>query len=683
MGDAGRAHPYDGTVTTGTTWAARLYRGVAVVAAALLSVVLSHVAFTPEAAAATAPKLTLVMSSMQVSGSGPTGAVSMRLKLTNTGSIPAYGVLAKIWRSREPITQRAHLMEVAQNFDVPGGSPNQPGNYQLITNSTTAFAPGSSREFTLTGTFAQLGLSSTAADYAIGVDVVATADQSSKNDTVAQIRTFVPVPGLNAVPVAPVVVLSAAPTKLGANLFASEALSGQLTGRLSALLATAINPRFSWVIDPALLDEVRDQADGYLVADGTTTKPGTGQQVAADWLARFNTLEHARGGRTLFANPDTYGAQLNNVAQLASWSKIATSEVAGISDLPLVVLPSGNQVTNDSSKYLSGTSAAAIAASNTGAAGALVHTDSASPIMNVATTTASDQASTDSTVRITQRQLALAESLLCGPAGQTRLLTTVAEVNQNTQAQASWITSWGLHDVLASKAKNSAHLTDAKPPHLDDTKFATLNQLAGAYSAYNQLVPNSALGAHPQAAYLRTISTAWLDDASAGNAYTRALEWQIAPAATKDRLLLNASPRFLMSARSNQFPVTVTNDMLEPVQVRVVISPANPQRLQVPPSELITIAPGQSQTVNIHPEAYANGLIGAEAHAEDASGRQVSKDISLSIEVTDLGLIAWIIVGVSGAVLVGATAWRIRQVRRRDRESDEASAENQKARNQE
>ncbi len=651
--------------------------------AALLTVAATTTAFVPEASAEPAPKLTLVMSSMQVSGSGPTAIVAMKLKLTNTGNIPAYGVLAKIWRSREPITQRSHLMEIAQNFDIPGGSPNQPGNYQLITNSTTAFAPGASRDFTITGTFAQLGFTTTAVDYAIGVDVVANADQSSRNDTVAQIRTFVPVPGLSTIPVAPIVVLSAPPTKLGANLFASEGLTAELTGRLNALLATAMNARFSWLIDPALLDEVRDQADGYLVADGTGAKPGTGQQVAAEWLARFNTLEHARGGRTLFANPDTYGAQLNNVDQLAAWSKSATGNVPGISDLPLIVLPSGNQMTPESSKFLAGASAAATAANNTGARGVLTHSDAPTPILNVAHTTATEQASTDSTVRITERQLALAETLLCGPAGQARLMGTVAEVNQNSQAQASWMTGLGLHGILATSAKNSARLTDVKPPHLADAKFANLKSLASAYAGYNQLVPHSSLGTQPDAAYLRTISTAWLADPGAGNAYSRALEWQIGPAASRDRVLLNASPHFLMSARSNQFPVTVTNELLEPIQVRVVISPSNPQRLQVPPSELITIAPGQSQTVNIHPEASANGLIGAEAHATDAAGRQVSKEIPLSIEVTDLGLIAWIIVGVSGAVLIGATAWRIRQVRRRDREADSAPVEEQKASNDE
>ena len=40
------------------------------------------------------------------------------------------------------------------------------------------------------------------------------------------------------------------------------------------------------------------------------------------------------------------------------------------------------------------------------------------------------------------------------------------------------------------------------------------------------------------------------------------------------------------------------------------------------------------------------------------------------VEVTDLGMIGWIIVIVSGVVLVAATALRIRQVRRKQKEQE-------------
>ncbi len=70
-------------------------------------------------------------------------------------------------------------------------------------------------------------------------------------------------------------------------------------------------------------------------------------------------------------------------------------------------------------------------------------------------------------------------------------------------------------------------------------------------------------------------------------------------------------------------------------------------------------------TVNIRPEATANGLVIARAHVATADGHRVTPDTSITVEITDLGVVAWIIVTVSGLVLVAATVFRIRQVRRR------------------
>ena len=53
------------------------------------------------------------------------------------------------------------------------------------------------------------------------------------------------------------------------------------------------------------------------------------------------------------------------------------------------------------------------------------------------------------------------------------------------------------------------------------------------------------------------------------------------------------------------------------------------------------------------------------AHVVSESGRRVTPNTRITVDVTELGMIGWIIVIASGAVLVGATAWRIRQVRRR------------------
>lgn len=621
---------------------------------------------TAPARAADPLQMSLELTAMTVSGTKPKDIVTLQLRLTNTATVPAYGVLAKIWRSRTPIHSRNELSQIADgNAEPVGGWPNLPGNYQLITNSTTAFAPKESRSFTLTGTLAQLGFDSRKAAYSLGVDVVATTDQSSNNDTVASLRTFVPMPGKAAVPVTSLVLLSSAPTKLGNNLFANEHLSAQLTGRLDALLTAAASGHNSWLIDPALLDEVRDQADGYQVVHDGTVSEGTRQQTAAAWLARFQKLDAARGGRTLFANPDSYGAEAARTKDLIAWSKTATATVPGISALPLIVVPTGTVVDNASLAFLAPANAKAITASNSAVSAALQSGRSGQLILGASAVTATEGIAASTTIQIQERQWQLAETALCSALGQVRVITDSAELALNAQTQPSWVTPRPLNALFGTGVRASASVKDTKPEHLAPNSFTHLKTLSTDLAAYQDLVPNSTL-ATPAATLLRTISQAWIGQAASEDEYAMALRNQFGSEAVAARVKLRASARFVMSGRTTEFPVTVTNDLSEAIRVRVVVDTDNPQRVTVPPSDLVTVQPGQSETVNIRPEATTNGVVTAEAHLADASGRQIGEDARLTIEVTELGMVAWIIVGISGIVLVGATWWRIRQVRRRE-----------------
>jgi Family of unknown function (DUF6049) len=643
-----------------------LGRTLAAGVAASLAVGVMIIGGTP-ARAADSIELSLDMTSMSVSGTKPKDKVTIRLTLRNTGTVPAYGVLAKIWRSQDPIRSRIDLTSIADgSVDTWGGWPNLPGNYQLITNSMTAFEPGATRSFTLTGTLAQLGFTTKKVAYAIGVDVVATTDQSSNSSTVAQVRTFVPMPGKAAVPVTPLVLLSAPPTKLGASLFANEDLSSQLTGRLNSLLITASSTRSSWLIDPALLDEVRDQADGYQVVHDGTISEGTGQQTAAAWLARFEKLDTARGARTLFANPDTYGAQATNTEDLLAWSKTATESVPEVTGLPLIVVPTGNVVDNANLAFLASAKATAVTASNSSVSAALQSSRSGQEVLGASSVTVQDVVGSSPSEQIQQRQLLLAETVLCSTEGQVRLLTNPDEVALNSQAEPDWVTNRSLLAVLNSDSGRQATVKDTKPDHLGVNSFERLKGLAGDLEAYQDLAPDSTVAATPQATYLRSISQSWIGNEANQDEFAMALRDQFGPDNVNDKVSLRASARFVMSGRTTEFPVTVTNDLTEPVQVRVVVVTDNPQRLTVPPSELITVQPGQSETVNIRPEATTNGVVTADAYLTDATGRRVGEAVSLTIEMTELGMVAWIIVGISGVVLVVATWWRIRQVRRRE-----------------
>ncbi|NHB84853.1 hypothetical protein G7085_10245 [Tessaracoccus sp. HDW20] len=79
-------------------------------------------------------------------------------------------------------------------------------------------------------------------------------------------------------------------------------------------------------------------------------------------------------------------------------------------------------------------------------------------------------------------------------------------------------------------------------------------------------------------------------------------------------------------------------------------------------------------TLDVTPEATANGVALVRAQAITAGGVAVGKPITIEITATNFGRVGWIIILVSGAVVLGGTAWRIRAVRR---EQAKASAEEQ------
>ncbi len=618
-------------------------------------------AWAPSPARAADLQVTFTMTSLTVSGYKPKDTVTLVGTVTNTGAVDAYGVQVILWRSRDAIQSLASLRQADNNNILGQRLPIDADHYQVVTTSSEAFLPGQTSQVTLRATIADLGFDTRGAAFAFGADVIARNNATSDDRAVGQLRTFVPIPGKQPVPITPIVLLTAPPTKLVDNLFRNDSLRDELTGRLSTLLDAAARPGMSWLIDPALLDEVRDMADGYEVQTGDGTQPGTGEEVAEQWLQRFEALDRDAGGRTLFANPDVNGARLAGDDLVVSRAEQAAADVNGLDDLPVVAVPADEVLSDATDSFLADSGVDAVLVRNAERAGAL-QTGSGALVL-----AASDAVPGDpETPQNLRTQLALATTVIAGDRGEVRLLTSASDVEQDQAATTSWMATRTLKSLLATTPNNRrASYTTVKPDRLTSTQFETLGQLESDFTAYAELAPDSTLPDQSDAAVTRGASSAWVSDSRGFDEQLEGMNRIVGMPEVGKSVTLDASARFVMSSRTNEFPVTVTNNLTEPIEVKVVVRSNNPQRLTVPPSEVVTVQPHQSVTVNIRPQATSNGLVTAQAYAATESGRRITPDTPITIEVTDLGVVAWIIVGVSGLVLVGATAWRIRQVRRR------------------
>ncbi|WP_297750177.1 DUF6049 family protein [uncultured Tessaracoccus sp.] len=138
-------------------------------------------------------------------------------------------------------------------------------------------------------------------------------------------------------------------------------------------------------------------------------------------------------------------------------------------------------------------------------------------------------------------------------------------------------------------------------------------------------------------------------------------------------LTLSASPSFVMGERTSEFPVTISNPTRVPVWVRVTFRSDNPQRITVPDTDVIRVGRGESQTLRVKPAAASNGITTVHAQLVTIDGTPISSTTDIEITSTEFGRVGWIIIIISGAVVLAGTVWRIRSVQReRSKESSES-----------
>ncbi|SDL09832.1 DUF6049 family protein [Tessaracoccus oleiagri] len=130
------------------------------------------------------------------------------------------------------------------------------------------------------------------------------------------------------------------------------------------------------------------------------------------------------------------------------------------------------------------------------------------------------------------------------------------------------------------------------------------------------------------------------------------------------QISLTVSPSFVMGSRTNQFPATITNQTTLPVHLRIALRSENPQRIRVPDTDVIEVGSGESMTLLLEPQAAANGVTTVHAQLQSPEGQRLGPTLAVEITATEFGRVGWILIIVSGAVVLGGTVWRIRAVRR-------------------
>ncbi|MGC4936870.1 DUF6049 family protein [Kribbella sp. DT2] len=661
----------------------------------------------------------------------PGDQVTITGRVTNTSSATLGNPQAAVCVVDKRLDSRAQLAAIPTEADKP---VNERDDCVGLNNSdSTTFqeygaplAPKATVAFRLVVRWSDWDLRSDEPGvYTVGVrfrgDYTNDDTRETGRVSVGLARTLMPVipktPLPRKVSTALVIPLRHRPTLLSGDRFANESLAEALApdGELGRLLAIGRAQKVTWLVDPAMIDEVKRMAAGYKVTIDGQTQPGKGQKVAAAWFSAFNA------GRTRnpvvmlpYGDPDV-GSLIDGGAPLRDLVGQARTATERFNLGGPQYFQSGLWLENGSA------SSRNLAAGSTGYAGTkpddvnLVPSSAwtpdarpslaPSPMYDVSTpegpvksvrTVIADSALTaggpdpsNAADPVQVRQRFAAETALLASTGKGQV-TVVAlpprgwdETGQATAALASaltlpWTTPVGL-DVFY---RNDPRHPQAKPvmskgpnaprttPGLTANQLQQVKSLTTATSTYVSLLTDRE-GADEslRRALLRSTSTSWRGFPDESQRFATSELSTVNYLLGKVHLVTNAGAngrelKVNLSGSKGTFPLTIANELTVSVRVRVVVRSVNRTDLRIDPVQIKTLPPGQKATYQIDASAEQNGLIRAEAQVVSVDELPVGSSRELVIQAAQYGSVGWILVGSAVALLFGTSAVRIyRRVR--------------------
>ncbi|MFF0266024.1 hypothetical protein [Kribbella sp. NPDC004536] len=648
----------------------------------------------------------------------PGEQVVIKGRVTNTSSVTFNlpQALACIDRTRLSSTSALDAIPTEQNLpmDNRDSCRNLTNDSQTFQPFDQPLAPKQTVTFSLTVPWKEWGISDHTGVYVVGVTFRGDPPDSGRV-MAGRARILMPVVGKEPlrrqVNTALVVPLRHRPTQLGGRNFANESLAQALDakGSLGRLLALGRQRKVTWLVDPAMLDEVRQLSKGYVIlGQNGQTKPGTGQAIAAAWLKEFDA-SRARGDQVVllpYADPDVAGLldAGDPLKDLVAEARVRTERTGG---------EQAPSFTNG--LWLEGGAAASryLGAASSGFAGAtpddlnLVSSSSwtartrpvltSTPVYDVLTpespdhtvrTVIADSALTeggpdpetaDSALQVRQR-FAAVTALIAAAGTNTASVVAVPPRGWDPEGTATaalagnlslpWIKPADLSTIVAATPRPQSTKAPTAPKTngvLSESQITSIRRLAGATATMQELLvdPNQLPEVMSQA-LLRSASSAWNGHPDEAQYFTTIELGSASQQLGKVRLYNSNVDRGLrkeikvnLAGSKGTFPLTIVNDTEWSVRVGVVVTSVNRTDLKIAPVQTVVLPPRGKWTPRINASAQQNGLIRAKAQVVNAAGEPVGKSQEILIQASQYGSVGWILVGAACALLFGTSFVRI------------------------
>jgi Family of unknown function (DUF6049) len=652
------------------------------------------------------PSQPLAIEISKISPAVPTETSTLTVSgvIRNTGSTRIGQVEVVLAVGTAPLTFRGQLQQVEEGALPQPTRPVSAGRAVLDGEiDPKDFAP-----FRLAVPISALGLPATEAGRGVyQLDLTAIAPQSAvPGSTVTTFLPWVP----NAEAIAPTKLawlwpLVGRPVRDSAGIFNNDRLAASLGpgGRLRGLVDAAAGSPVTWVVDPDLLETAEQMSQGYRVrVRGGSTTAGSGREAAAEWLDR---LRAAIGNSEIVSLP--YGdVDLTALRRNLLTEDISEANALGAETARLVLhRPTISDVAWPPGDVTDGPTMEAVRASGQHA---IILADSALPPAVSLTYTPDgrgrltteagdlDALLTDSGLSavlrtgsgsepgvgalMIQRFLAETALITLQRPNDARSLVVAAprywSVDPQTAGQlldavatTPWLTSVPLGAVRAVEPPAvprvvAEYPASARAAELPGSYLTTVRRMRTQLLDFTEVLsaPDPTEHAYT-AARLRAESAAWRRAdgepgvTAAGRSYLRRVAANLT--ALRGKVSIVSGGTVTLSSHTGTIPVTVRNELPQPVSIQVFVDSTREDRLQVEQPDLAVVPAGGVAQISVRAEAVANGLVEVRAQLHNEGGEPISDTQSIRVQVTNYGTLGSVIIAAATALLFISATTRI------------------------
>lgn len=636
-----------------------------------------------------------------------TTKITISATYVNTGRTPLYNLRMRLRNSPIPLSSRQEMAAYQA-----GQAPLRDRASLSASVQIPSVAAGAKFSHTFTVSPAQLE------QFQFGVYPLAVEVVDPVGRTLAIQRTFLPyAPSTTTIKpnrlsvVLPL--LDTQPRRGDDGTFTDTGLSEALSekGRLADLLTlvkeTAAEPNVTWMVDPALLDDVQALSAPHTVGTGERTGKRSADPAAAPWLDGLRTaLANASIFATPYADPDVAGLVHNGLDDATSDAIAAAGETGEkLLDRQVptdVAWPAGGLLDHDALDALAegGVRTVLLAQANLPpAVPALVTPDAAATVSSVygdVTALVADPVLSEVLggdvsapgAAVVARQRFIAETAMIATEDAPARNLVVAPPRRWHPDPAF------VSDLLQTAAKlpwlSPAPLSSLKPPKTGAARagltYTEANRRAELPKAYLNKVKRTSAQADLTAevtaddddsqpftrSVLRLTSSAWRGKTDVAQSVVERVDTVIARHIARVGVTGAEQPRTLAGA-DGVVPISVHNALDKTVAIRVEVESTDRRKLQVRPYDpAVLIGPQQSQPVQVPLSAPLSGETKIVVQLRTEQGAKYGPPVELTVRTTGYTGIALVIVGGALSVMLAAVVMRV--IRRRGRRSRRAAA---------